>query len=550
MTAITTAGESLIVSKLQSRKNIKIDKFVFANIPGLDHTVEVDRTQVMPVAAQIMDILDVTLASKVNNNTVVFSNTMGSDLGSWQFNWMGLYSSEDDVLVAVDYLPLQEKRGTVGSVPGNVITKNFALEFNGAPTVTGINIAAESWQLDFSARFISIDKSQRDSQKLTYGDVAYENDAFKIKYENSKYWLTSGRGVLSGLDFDIADLEVIPESLPKNIFIEVYQEPTMSGVVNTFDVIVTNDEVLENKTENSVEHVYIKLGVINSSANITDERVRILESLVLTDKATVTRQGPVKLSTTDETIAGNNEKVPTAAEVHALISSMFAGQVSYFPGTKIPSGWIKVNGQELSRSGYPYLWKYAKASGNISLDEGSKKPGQFGGGDGVSTFTLPDLRGQHLRAWDDGRGIDGSREIGSEQDDDIKQHNHEASSKSAGSHGHDASSGDAGGHKHTGVIDKAGAHSHSYNYTRGNNQGNQAVEMRQSDHHKNGVFVGATTGSGGSHEHTLSIDSAGSHSHAVSVANGGSHSHGVSVDKTGITENRVKNVALMVCIKY
>ena len=39
----------------------------------------------------------------------------------------------------------------------------------------------------------------------------------------------------------------------------------------------------------------------------------------------------------------------------------------------------------------------------------------FGAGDGSTTFRLPDLRGEFLRAWDDGRGVDSGRVFGSAQ---------------------------------------------------------------------------------------------------------------------------------------
>ncbi|WP_231679148.1 phage tail protein, partial [Ralstonia pseudosolanacearum] len=39
----------------------------------------------------------------------------------------------------------------------------------------------------------------------------------------------------------------------------------------------------------------------------------------------------------------------------------------------------------------------------------------FGAGDGAATFNLPDLRGEFLRGWDDGRGVDSGRGIGTWQ---------------------------------------------------------------------------------------------------------------------------------------
>lgn len=48
----------------------------------------------------------------------------------------------------------------------------------------------------------------------------------------------------------------------------------------------------------------------------------------------------------------------------------------------------------------------------------------FGLGDGSTTFTLPDLRGEFIRGWDDGRSVDTNRGIGSFQADELKSHNH------------------------------------------------------------------------------------------------------------------------------
>lgn len=48
----------------------------------------------------------------------------------------------------------------------------------------------------------------------------------------------------------------------------------------------------------------------------------------------------------------------------------------------------------------------------------------FGLGDGTTTFNLPDLRGEFIRGWDDGRGVDTGRSFGSWQVDMFKSHNH------------------------------------------------------------------------------------------------------------------------------
>ena len=45
---------------------------------------------------------------------------------------------------------------------------------------------------------------------------------------------------------------------------------------------------------------------------------------------------------------------------------------------------------------------------------------RYGAGDGYSTFNLPDLRGEFPRFWDDGRGVDAGRGLGTWQGDAIR----------------------------------------------------------------------------------------------------------------------------------
>lgn len=83
-----------------------------------------------------------------------------------------------------------------------------------------------------------------------------------------------------------------------------------------------------------------------------------------------------------------------------------SGAVLYFAGQTAPSGWLKANGAAVSRTAYAALFA---AIGTT-----------YGAGDGSTTFNLPDLRGEFMRGWDDGRGIDHGRAFGSAQGDAIR----------------------------------------------------------------------------------------------------------------------------------
>ena len=109
--SITLAGENLIAQKQAAHAGLKVARFLFANVPGLDASGPVDRAAAKPAPAQIVHTQPIgdDQAGYVNPNQVVYSAQIGSDVGDWDFNWIGLESAEG-VLFAVAYVPVQQKR--------------------------------------------------------------------------------------------------------------------------------------------------------------------------------------------------------------------------------------------------------------------------------------------------------------------------------------------------------------------------------------------------------------------------------------------------------
>jgi hypothetical protein len=87
-----------------------------------------------------------------------------------------------------------------------------------------------------------------------------------------------------------------------------------------------------------------------------------------------------------------------------------SGEICWFAMSTAPAGFLKANGSAVSRTTYAALFA---AIGTT-----------FGVGDGSTTFNVPDLRGEFVRSWDDGRGVDSGRAIGSAQADAFKSHQH------------------------------------------------------------------------------------------------------------------------------
>ena len=173
-------------------------------------------------------------------------------------------------------------------------------------------------------------------------------------------------------------------------------------------------------------------------------------------------------------------------QIAALPSSATpAGTVIWTARSTAPTGYIKANGATLSRTTYADLFA---AIGTT-----------YGAGDGSTTFGIPDLRGEFIRAWDDGRGIDSGRTMGSAQVQSYQSHNHNATVTDPG-------------HSHT---------------------SNQDLENPNS---------GGITQGPGNRNH--GIVSAGS-----TIVNANTTGISVSIANNGGTETRPRNVALLACIK-
>jgi len=86
------------------------------------------------------------------------------------------------------------------------------------------------------------------------------------------------------------------------------------------------------------------------------------------------------------------------------------GTVVPYAGSVAPGGWSECDGGELDRT------LDANLFGVIGTT--------FGIGNGTTTYNKPDLRGEFIRGWDHGRGVDLSRLQNSWQTDMIKAHSH------------------------------------------------------------------------------------------------------------------------------
>ena len=87
------------------------------------------------------------------------------------------------------------------------------------------------------------------------------------------------------------------------------------------------------------------------------------------------------------------------------------GSIQAMATQVVPLGYLKANGQVVSRTTFARLFAVIGTTFNT-------------GGETSQQFRLPDLRGEFIRGWDDGRGVDSGRTLGSEQGQAIQSHDH------------------------------------------------------------------------------------------------------------------------------
>lgn len=336
MARITNQGKALIAQKQAAGQPVVIDRFIWAHISGLDHTQPVNPDEPMPSAGQIKSDAAPTQAGYVNPDLVVYSSVLGSNVGTWSFNWLGLASG--DTLVAANYVPEQDKDATTGDDIGNNLTKNFALQYKDAQDTSGVTISADTWMIDWTARLDGIDDRERKANQDIYGRQTFINDGFKVE-RNGGYTLKAGWGYVAGIrinqaaDADLGD----PGALPKDIWLDVALEGDISGVVATVTPTFSNTTMTDYTDSAGRVHYLEKIAAINGAGVVTDQRtsVTVADGETLADLFMKTMED----APTDENVWGRYKG--------KWVKVWETGDVKMFSGTRedIEEGWTLMNGE-------------------------------------------------------------------------------------------------------------------------------------------------------------------------------------------------------------
>lgn len=271
---ITTDFERWKAQEAALGKPVALNEFVFANVPGLDLSKDISRDEKLPPAGQIVHRQAVNKAGLASENAVAYSVTLGTDVGDFVFNWIGLINKESGTLAMITHAPEQRKIKTVDGVQGNVLTRSFLLEFNGAAKETQITTSAETWQIDFTARLACMDEIQRLANRDIYGAAAFFGDGFLVTKAAEQYRVTPGTAYIEGLRGTLEDITSFNNLRDTKIYADFTFQGNLVSKWQTFVEVTTAKTLAHYQDAAGFQHYVAVIAEIDQNGNITDKRIK------------------------------------------------------------------------------------------------------------------------------------------------------------------------------------------------------------------------------------------------------------------------------------
>lgn len=271
---ITTDFERWKAQEAALGKPVALNEFIFANVPGLDPSKDISRDEKLPSAGQIVHRQAVNKAGLASENAVAYSVTLGTDAGDFVFNWIGLINKESGTLAMITHAPEQRKIKTVDGVQGNVLTRSFLLEFNGAAKETQITTSAETWQIDFTARLSGMDEAQRLANHDIYGAAAFFGDGFLVTKAAEQYRVTPGMAYIEGLRGTLEEITTFNNLRDIKIYADFTFRGNLVSKWQTFVKVTTAKTLAHYQDAAGFQHYVAVIAEIDPNGNITDKRVK------------------------------------------------------------------------------------------------------------------------------------------------------------------------------------------------------------------------------------------------------------------------------------
>jgi phage-related tail fiber protein len=336
----------------------------------------------------------------VNPAVIIAEQIIPADEGGKWIREIGLYDVDGDLVAVANCAPSFKPVLSQGSGRTQVVRMNFIVSSTGNITL----------KIDPSVVLATRE----------YVDQKVLAELSKQDFKHSVLVATTGPMVLSGL----RTVDDVPLSVDARVLVKNQAAPKDNGLYSVAVGAWTRSADADSSLEVTPGlFVHVERGTASGDSIwqlVTDTPTVLGTTDLVFEMAagrtginagtyrsvTVDKYGRVVGGTNPTTLAGMGiTDSYTKAEIEAMIaqaSALPVGATVAFPNGAAPPGFLEIDGSVRSIATYPDLAAYLGTTFNK-------------GNEGAGNFRLPDSRGEFLRGWDHGRGVDAGRALGSFQ---------------------------------------------------------------------------------------------------------------------------------------
>lgn len=273
---ITNAFETYWQGCLTDQSPVVLDEVVLADIPDLDITAPINPDTGLPAPGYIVHRHPVDQRGRVNNNAVAYTIVMDTTVGDFSFNAMYLINKATGIVGMIVFKGREEKVKTDASTntTGNSMVKSMLMEYDRAADATMTNVAAGTWQIDYSARLNGMEEEQRQHALQLFGHHSFIDDGFQLIEQSGIYKVMPGKAIVGGLYLHLEKAQTVyPGAKPIGVWVDAFRAGTLlSAWENRFSLVTSVSDLNDYQDQSGYLHSVAKIATIGADGSIKDHR--------------------------------------------------------------------------------------------------------------------------------------------------------------------------------------------------------------------------------------------------------------------------------------
>ena len=326
-TRATNALKSYIAQSVARNETVTFDKIIFAHISGLNDATLANINN-MPTVDQIKHTANIQQTGYIAEDQVVYSVTLGSEIGDFTFNFVGLVNSAKNVLGVAIYTGDIVKTRTKAEEQGNALTRNIILQVNNAKTLTNIHTQARAWQFDFTDKFLQIKPKKITATTTNTADISGHTHEIEkasttqsgivqlvddwTTHDNSKA-LTASTGkrlydMLKGLIDSLSNTatNALSKTTPKKITASSTNTADQNGHTHEIDKASTTQSGVVQLVDDWTTHDNSKALTASTGKRLYDTLKGLIDNLSNTAANALSKTTPKKITASTTNVADQN----------------------------------------------------------------------------------------------------------------------------------------------------------------------------------------------------------------------------------------------------